>query len=384
MIDYMLQEIREQPQVLRNIIKTMKDKIYEQVSEFREKFQIKRILLTGCGDSLCASLTTEHAFTTHGIPSYALPPMEFSRYKYKYPHYLDPHTLLIPISVSGRTPRVIEAIHAARSRNSPILAITNNPESPVAQLSNAFLYTKSASLELIQSSSYEGEVSSKYIGYEHDVPQTKSYTAVQLTLLLMALSFNLDPDYSLIESIPDSVRQIIENSLIKELGIAHAQAPRYLYCASGPNFGNALFGEFKMYEFNLPGFGKDIEEYCHTAYFVTESDTPVIFIAPPGESLDRTTEIVPVLKRIINTDTIILSETQPNFEYGHWIEIPYSGPEEFSTIPYGVVVPLFAYWSAKTRGRNVNTFRGGVEQEKYVSGSYHTIRQSKVKEHFEK
>ena len=379
MIDYMLQEINEQPSFLKELVNTSKEKVYETLNEIRKKNEIKRIVLTGCGDSLCAALTTEYAFNKKNLSTMAFPPMEISRYKYKFSDLLDDKTLLIPISVSGRTPRVVESIRAARSRNCSVLAITNNPDSPVARLSDNIIYAKSSKIESLESTSYEGEISSKYVGYEHDVPQTKSYTAVQMALLLLAESFGKDPDYSELETIPEIVRKTIENPLIEQLGIKHSNASRHIYSASGPNYGNALFREFKMYEFSLVGFSKEIEEYCHTAYFITEKDTPVVFIAPREISYQRVAEIAPVLKNVIEAEPIILSEDQPDFDNSEWIEVPYYGSEENSVIPYGVMGPLFAYWVAKEKGLNVNTFRGGVEQEKYVEGSYYTIRQSKIK-----
>ncbi len=379
MTDYMLQEINEQPLYLRNLIEQSKEKIYEILNSLKDKKDIRRIVLTGCGDSLCAALTTEAAFNKNGLSTFAFPSMELSRYRYKFNDVLDEKTLLIPISVSGKTPRVIEAINAGRSKKCSILSITNNPESPVAQSSDASIYAKSSKIETLKTSSYDGEISSKYVGYEHDVPQTKSYTAVQMALLLLSKSFEKDPDYFELKEIPDVIKKIVNNPLIKEQGVESANAPAPIFSASGPNYGNALFGEFKMYEFSLLGFSKEIEEYCHTAYFITEENTPVMFLTPEGESLKRVEEITPVLQNIIKANPILLSKNEPKFDHGTWIEIPFHGSEEYSVIPYGVVAPLFAYWIAKEKGLNVNTFRGGVEQEKYVEGSFYTIRKSKVK-----
>lgn len=382
MIDFMLQEIREQTIYLQKLIDESKEDISEIITNMTNKTNLRRVILTGCGDSLCAALTSEIAFNSKGLATSTYSPMELSRYRYKFSELLDAKTLLIPISVSGKTPRVIETINAARSKGSSILAITNNPESTVAQLSDNFIYAKSSKIEPLKSSSYKGNVSSQYVGYEHDVPQTKSYSAVQMALLILAESLEKNPDYSELNSIPSAVKQIINNSLIKELGIESSNSSRHIFVASGPNYGNALFGELKMYEFSLLGFSKDIEEYCHTSYFITEKNTPVLFIAPEGESYLRVKEIAPILQNIIQAKSIILSNKEPNFDHDKWIEIPYHGSEEYSIIPYGVVAPLFAYWIAKEKGLNVNTFRGGVEQEKYVEGSYYTIRNSKVKDDY--
>ena len=362
MIDFMLKEIQEQPQYLKNLLSSNKDTIHEKICNFQDRFDFTRIVLTGCGDSLCAALTNEFAFSEIGFSTLVFPPMELSRYRYKLNNVLNEKSLLIPISVSGRTPRVVESINAANSRGSPSLAITNNPASPVAQAADDFIYAKSSEVESLKTSSYDGDISSKYVGYEHDVPQTKSYTSVQMTLQMIAASLSKNPEYSILEEIPGIVKKIIQNNLIREIGEKHSEASRYIYSASGPNYGNALFGEFKMYEFSLLGFSKEIEEYCHTAYFVTEENTPVMFLAPKGESLERVSEISPVLEKTIGASPIIVSDVEPTFGHEVWIEIPYVGDEKYSVIPYGVVAPLYAYWIAKTRGLNVNTFRGGVNQ----------------------
>ena len=378
----MLKEIQEQPQYLRNLLSSNKDSIHEKISNFQDKFDFKRVILTGCGDSLCAALTNEYAFSEIGFSTYVFPPMELSRYRYKLKNLLNEKALLIPISVSGRTPRVIESINAAISKGSPTLAITNNPESPVAQAADDFIYSKSSNIESLKTSSYDGDISSKYVGYEHDVPQTKSYTSVQMTLQMIATSLDKNPDYYTIDKIPNIVEKIVQNKLIRELGVKHSEASRFIYSASGPNYGNALFAEFKMYEFSLLGLSKEIEEYCHTAYFVTDKDIPVMFLAPEGESLQRVSEISPILENTIGAIPIVLSNVEPIFDCKAWIEVPYVGKERYSIIPYGVVAPLFAYWVAKTKGLNVNTFRGGVDQEKYVEGSYYTIRKSKLKDDY--
>ena len=59
MIDYLLQEINEQPAYLQDLIKQSKEEIYELANKIRLERDIRKIILTGCGDSLCASLTTE-------------------------------------------------------------------------------------------------------------------------------------------------------------------------------------------------------------------------------------------------------------------------------------------------------------------------------------
>ena len=61
-------------------------------------------------------------------------------------------------------------------------------------------------------------------------------------------------------------------------------------------------------------------------------------------------------------------------------DISILSPEEVYLSPLAFTVPVefLSYSLARAKGFNTNTFRGGVETEKYVAGSYKTIRQSKL------
>jgi len=47
----MLQEIEEQPKVLKQLIVEEKEKIYETMTKITAKYNINKIVLTGSGDS---------------------------------------------------------------------------------------------------------------------------------------------------------------------------------------------------------------------------------------------------------------------------------------------------------------------------------------------
>jgi glucosamine 6-phosphate synthetase-like amidotransferase/phosphosugar isomerase protein len=58
--------------------------------------------------------------------------------------------------------------------------------------------------------------------------------------------------------------------------------------------------------------------------------------------------------------------------------LPFVLPEDpyLSPLVQTIPIELLSYSLAQSKGFNTNTFRGGVETEKYVTGSYKTIRQS--------
>ncbi|MFW9915464.1 MAG: hypothetical protein ACFFGZ_07610, partial [Candidatus Thorarchaeota archaeon] len=132
-------------------------------------------------------------------------------------------------------------------------------------------------------------------------------------------------------------------------------------------------------EFTVSPGIQEIEEYCHTEYFVTEENTPVLFLAPQGPSLERIREITPVLHEVLHAKPIVFTSPTSADLPARAIALPYSGPEYLSTPPYAAAVGLWWYHWAKARGFDTNVFRGGVETERYVGGSLRTIRKSRMR-----
>jgi glucosamine 6-phosphate synthetase-like amidotransferase/phosphosugar isomerase protein len=134
-----------------------------------------------------------------------------------------------------------------------------------------------------------------------------------------------------------------------------------------------------MFEFTLHGFGCDIEEYCHTRYFITNDKSTVIFLAPDRQSYERIMEIEPVVREQISAKTLIIADKElVNSQESFFL--PLKMPQDSYLSPLVTLIPVefISYSLAQSRGFNTNTFRGGVETEKYVTGSYTTIRQSRL------
>ena len=100
----------------------------------RSTARIRQLYLTGCGDSHHAALAAALAFRQlAGLPCQAATAMEFARYR---AGFLDleraGETLVIAISASGRVSRTVEALRLARMAGAQTVAITGNPDSPLA------------------------------------------------------------------------------------------------------------------------------------------------------------------------------------------------------------------------------------------------------------
>lgn len=96
--------------------------------------RLKRIIITGCGDSFSAAGAMLPAFLLHsGLKLVSVPdPMEFCRYYTKEEinkGCADDETLVVAVSASGGSARIVEILTKANTLGVGSMLISNNPES---------------------------------------------------------------------------------------------------------------------------------------------------------------------------------------------------------------------------------------------------------------
>ncbi|MHA1947540.1 MAG: SIS domain-containing protein [Candidatus Hodarchaeales archaeon] len=375
--DFMLTEILEQPLILNSIFA---DENLNILAESIKAENYQKIILTGCGDSYCASWFGNNLakrWCTHYQVEYFEP---FELVNYVNPKELK-NALVIGISVSGGTLRVLEAIRFAKFHGAMTLVITDNSKGKLVNEANKNVLINASPQESLLTTSYSSETAKKYVGYQNDVAQTKTFIANlgTLSVLFAHLSTRSTSNLKKVKSTFSLVGKALDQrDEIIQLGKSFKDfSENIFFLASGPDAPTGLFGAYKMFEFTLHGFSCDIEEYCHTRYFITTDKSTVILLASDKQSYDRIMEIEPVLREYINANTLILAN-EIFVDQKLTSILPFVLPEDPYLAPLVQTIPieLISYSLARSKGFNTNTFRGGVETEKYVTGSYKTIRQS--------
>ena len=375
--DYMLTEILEQPTILDSIFNN-NNLIHMAESIKAENYQ--KIILTGCGDSYCASWFGAN-LAKHWCIHYQVEYYEpFELVNYSNPKELK-NTLVIGISVSGGTLRVLEAVRFSKFHGAATLIITDNSQGKLVKETNNKIMIHASPQESLLTTSYSSETAKKYVGYQNDVAQTKTYIANlgTLSILFAYLSNQANSNLHKIKSAFSLVGKAIDrhDEIIQFGRSLKDVSDSIFFVASGPNRPTGLFGAYKMFEFTLHGFSCDIEEFCHTRYFITTNKSTVVLLASDKQSYNRIMEIEPVLRENIKAKTIILANESLVNENLFSI-LPFTMPEDpyLSPLVQTIPIELLSYSLAQSKGFNTNIFRGGVETEKYVTGSYQTIRQS--------
>jgi glucosamine--fructose-6-phosphate aminotransferase (isomerizing) len=374
----------EQPEVFNRLLRTG---LGHDVVAMARRDPPSRIVLTGCGDSFCAAecgawalrLAARDVGGWSGAAT-AVRPLELGRYR---SDILDARTWVIAISASGRTRRVMEAAGAAQAAGARVLAVTDDPGSPLAMEAGHVLRLHASPTEELLSSDYSDPSAEGYVGYHHDVPQTKTFTASVFVILQLSGMLMGDGGSAWrrrLEDLPGASARILQNVKADASSAAEVlvDAPLAVFVGSGPLLPHARYGAFKMYEFARVGLWQEMEEYCHTQYFITGQDTPVIFLSIDELSRERAGEVAPVLTQTLGARCILISSTGSAPGFAHAIPLDLEGPEHFHPLLLNLALQRMVHAFALRASLSTSTFRGGLDPERYVAGSMKTIRASRI------
>lgn len=294
-----------------------------------------RVYLAGCGDSHYAGVAARHAFEAwSGIPTQALPSLEFSRYEVEH---APPGSWVVCVSNSGKVTRTVEAATRARERGLFAVAVTYDPGSRLA-LSADFT-----------------------LAYRYDDPGfgpgTISYVASLSALYVLAARLgrgDADPRLAGLEGQADAVAQTIElaNPVAERLARETPVDAKIDVVGGGPSLGTALFGRAKLIEAaQAAGGAHELEEWAHEEFFCTAPGTRTIVLAPPGASADRALEQLEAA-RAMGATAVAVCPPDATAAAGADVVLPVAGdpPEELSPFAYCVPLELFAYHFASSRG----------------------------------
>ena len=279
---YMLKEIFEQPQTLRDSMRgrVNVDQNNIAISGFidnRERFlNAKRIIITACGTSWHAGLIAMYA-----MEEFARVPVEVeysSEFRYRKP-VIGKDDVVIAISQSGETADTLAAIQLAKNAGAFIFSICNVVGASIPRLSNSGCYT--------------------HVGPEIGVASTKAFTAQVTALTMLALCIGrakgtLEESRFLqilneLGNIPEKISQILhQNDRIADFAKTFTYAQNFIYLGRGYNFPVAMEGALKLKEISyIHAEGYPAAEMKHGPIALISQEMPVVVIAPKGGTYEK-------------------------------------------------------------------------------------------------
>jgi len=273
---YMLKEIFEQPESLRN---TMRGRLSadEATAVFgglnlkpQDLLKVKRIVFTACGTSWHSALVGEYL-----LEEIAQIPVEVeyaSELRYRNPP-MDEATLLFAITQSGETADTLAALREMKRKGHLTMAICNVVGSSIAQEAHGGIYL--------------------HAGPEIGVASTKAYTSQCLALVMLALymgrlrHIGYEQGRQMITEIselPNLVEQALqENQHIGQIAQKYKDCNNFLYLGRHYNFPTALEGALKLKEISyIHAEGYPAAEMKHGPIALVDANTPSVFVMPRG------------------------------------------------------------------------------------------------------
>ena len=347
---FMLKEIHEQPDVIRNALTGKLHGVdspitLDEVKLTAEQIKnLKRIEIIACGTSLHAAMIAKYV-----IEAFTNIPVDVecsSEYIYRKT-VTDANTLVIGISQSGETSDTITAIRQAKAVGSHILIITNRPDSIMAREADSLIPVNA--------------------GIEVSVAATKSFNAQLIALYLFAIFVaetkkSFDPIHlnnlkqELLE-LPQKVETVLSH---KENVMACAKAfssfRNFIYIARGINFATALEGALKLKEISyINATGYPAGELKHGPIAMLDETMPVLAILIPVVVYDKVLSNAEEAKarnaRLIALTSVEDVSLDGLFEYV--LKVP-TVDEYLSPVLASVPLQLLAYYIAEFLGKDVD------------------------------
>ena len=274
---FMLKEIHEQPDVIRNVLNGKLFDIDEPIKLNEVKIdketlkKLNKIEIIACGTSLHAALVGKYII--EDFAGISVEVEASSEYIYRKTT-TDSSSLVIGVSQSGETADTITAIKQAKEKDSHVLIITNRPDSNMARLADSLIPVNA--------------------GIEVSVAATKSYTAQLISFYLLAIHLaeikgSLDKDYlknlkhELIQ-LPTKIEEILSNTTtIQECARKFSSYKNFIYIARGVNLASAYEGALKLKEISyINATGYAAGELKHGPIAMLDETMPVLSILIPG------------------------------------------------------------------------------------------------------
>ncbi len=361
----MVAQIHSIPELIRGVVQSYDEEVRNTLDHML-CLSVKRVYLTGCGDSHHASLGAELAFEKlAGLPTEALTAMQYARYAAEFMPKSEPGTnLVIGTSVSGEVSRTLECLLAGRKFGATTVAMTATPTSRVARAAELMVDTTQPPFQ---------DPPGVHI------PGVRSYIANQIGLLLVAIrlgevrghisSAEAEQRRKEIAKLADAAAYTIEHSDKAAAGLATEwkDASEFVFVGAGPNFASALFSAAKVLEASGdPAMGQDTEEWAHLQYFARAVETPTFLISSNGRDGSRMVEIAVASQQLGRRIAAVVpaSATAITDHTTQVLPLAEGVDEMFAPVISAIPGSLFAAYRADVVGEPFfRNFAGGRSQE---------------------
>jgi glucosamine--fructose-6-phosphate aminotransferase (isomerizing) len=341
---FMLKEIFEQPQALRDTVlgrvslETGRVFLEEMTLSEADLAQVEGVTIVACGTSWHAGLVGKYL-----IESLAKVPVEIdygSEYRYRDP-IVGRKTLAVVITQSGETADTLAALREAKGKGACSIAVCNVVGSMATRESNGTIYT--------------------HAGPEIGVASTKAFTSQLAALHLLALHLAQVRGVITAEQSREEIDGLLQlPTLVDEIARRFYNRRDFLFLGRGINYPIALEGALKLKEISyIHAEGYPAGEMKHGPIALIDEQMPVVAIAPRDHVFEKMLSNIQEVKArggsviALTTGRDELVESLLDTTHDSIISLPETRAR-FSPVAMVVPLQLLAYHIAVRRGCDVD------------------------------
>ncbi len=337
---FMLKEIHEQPEAIKNTLRLRKEPIVKAADIVRSA---NRVYMVAMGTSSHAAMAGRHMFGSLGgvVPICELA----SDFQDSIYDTLSKDDCIMTITQSGETTDTIAAAKYAKHLGAKVIAVTNVVGSSITQCADHTIITQA--------------------GPEIGVAATKTFMVqlaalAQIALALAEANGHIERDTIVrkregLARVADIVSEVIARNEERARTLAGMfyDQPSFLFLGRGVSVATANEGALKLKEIAYNhAEGYSAGQSKHGPIALVQDGYPVVCVVPRDTTRNRMIgNIMEMKARGASIISVVEKEDQEISSLSnHVFEIPPGVESEFSPMPFVVPLQLFSYYVALRKG----------------------------------
>lgn len=324
-------EILEQPSRLELLLSSKRKNVETIAAEIQLR-DIQFAFLAARGTSDNAGRYANYLWgAMNGLPLALATPSLFTYYQ--QPPKLR-NALVVGISQSGQSPDIVSVLQEGKHQGNLTLAITNEPNSPLAQTADFVLETEA--------------------GPELAVAATKTYTTELMAIAMLSAALAGDSGrWDELEWVAGWVDETLKlDETIRQAVQRYRYMRNCVVLGRGYNYATAFEWALKLKELTyIEAEPYSSADFRHGPVAMVTQGFPVMAIVPEGKVLGSMLDLLAHLKKDLLAELVVISNTDAALSMAQTaFSIPSGIPEWLSPLVGIVPAQLFAYHLTLAKG----------------------------------
>jgi glucosamine--fructose-6-phosphate aminotransferase (isomerizing) len=324
-------EIFEQPERIAHLLHAQQGTVEKIVTAIR-KSEIRYVFLAARGTSDNAGRYANYLWgALNKLPLALATPSLFTYYN--QPPILD-GALVVGISQSGQSPDIVSVIEEGHRQGCLTLAITNEPDSPLARAANLLLDIQA--------------------GEEKAIAATKTYTNELMAIAMISATLSSSKTHKRdLEKVSSWAQQVLkQDESIARLAERYRYMRQCVVLGRGFNYCTAFEWALKLKELTYtvaePYSSADFQ---HGPIAMVEGGFPILAVSPRGKVQDSMLEMLGRLQGDHQAELVVISDDKRALTLAQSpIQLPTGMPEWLTPIVGIIPAQLFTYDLTKAKG----------------------------------